>query len=465
MQDDFSNNINKILDNVREIKRLKENINQLKNGKLKPLGNKGQSAKELQDKINSLLQDIEKNNSEFFSKLGIDESSIPAPPKLIFKDNAKKEIIKSSLKEEIIPKKALFDETPEPKKIQEIKSVDLKIFSLLSKNEKKEYLKELNINSKELKEFMRLQKKGKKEVILAKKDYSIYTPNQWGELANKFFKKTAFNLYKSHPNFFKPMLDQFLKVEVNMLSRTYISLMLFFTMIALPLFLVFWVLLNLIFGLPWAVIPVIAILSTILTFLGFYFYPSSLTGARSEKIKNELPFALVHMSAVAGSGAQPISIFELVADSNEYIELRKEVKRILNYVNLFGYSLTTSLKNVSNTTPSREFKELLNGMISTIETGGDLKDYLKGKSEEALNTYKLERKKQIEALATYSEVYTAILIAAPLLLIVVLAIINAIGGQLGGISTSILAWTGVGILLPLLNIGFMVFVNAQQKGI
>src|SRR3989344_4810422 len=92
MQDDFSNNINKILDNVKEIKRLKENINQLKNGKLKPLGNKGQSAKELQDKINSLLQDIEKNNSEFFSKLGIDESSIPAPPKLIFKDNAKKEI-------------------------------------------------------------------------------------------------------------------------------------------------------------------------------------------------------------------------------------------------------------------------------------------------------------------------------------------------------------------------------------
>jgi flagellar protein FlaJ len=171
------------------------------------------------------------------------------------------------------------------------------------------------------------------------------------------------------------------------------------------------------------------------------------------------------MSAVAGSGAQPISIFQLIADSDEYPELRKEIKKILNYVNLFGYNLTNALKNVANTTPNMQFKELLNGMISTLETGGDLKGYLKEKSEDALNMYKLERKKQVEALGTYSEVYTAILIASPLLLLVTLAIINSIGGELAGLSVATIAWISVLGALPLLNIGFMIFINSSEKGL
>ena len=171
------------------------------------------------------------------------------------------------------------------------------------------------------------------------------------------------------------------------------------------------------------------------------------------------------MSAVAGSGAQPISIFELIADSKEYPELRKEIKKILNYTNLFGYNLTNALRNVAATTPSKELKELLNGMISTIETGGDLKDYLKEKAADTLNTYKLDRKKQVEALSTYSEVYTALLIASPLLLLITFAIINSIGGKIAGLPVTTAAWIGILVFLPMLNIGFMIFVSSSQKGL
>ena len=144
---------------------------------------------------------------------------------------------------------------------------------------------------------------------------------------------------------------------------------------------------------------------------------------------------------------------------------QKEIKKILNYINLFGYDLTTALKNVANTTASPELKELLYGMVSTIETGGDLRGYLKEKAEDALNLYRLDRKKQIEALATYSEVYTSLLIAAPLLLLVTLAIINSIGGNIGGFEVKTLAWIGVAVALPLINIGFMFFISMSQKGL
>jgi len=147
-------------------------------------------------------------------------------------------------------------------------------------------------------------------------------------------------------------------------------------------------------------------------------------------------------------------------------ELKKECHgHYGNYVNLFGYNLSTALKAVAQTTPSPEFKELLNGMVSTIETGGDLDEYLKGKAIGALNTYRLGRKRYVEALATYSDIYTTILVAAPLLFVVVLAIINAIGGKISGFEIADIAVYGTYGLIPLLNIGYMIFLSISQPEI
>ena len=338
----------------------------------------------------------------------------------------------------------------------------------LTKQEKNKLIRDLDMNYDELKDFIKLQKaksKGKKISKKEKADYSIYSPSNVGKIANRFMKTYADNLVSKHSKFFEPLFRHFKMVEMELLSRTYVSMMLFFTIISLPVIFLFFLALNFAFKLGILTILGISLLGMILTFLGFYFYPASLIGGRKSKIKLEYPFALVYMSAVAGSGANPISIFELIAKSDEYPELGKEIKKIMNYVNLFGYNLTNALRSVASTTPSPEFKELLNGMISTIETGGDLKDYLKEKSIQALNTYKLDRRKQVEALATYSEVYTAILVTSPLLLLVTLAIINSIGGNFGGVSVVTIAWIGIAGVLPLLNIAFMVFVNISQKGI
>lgn len=342
-------------------------------------------------------------------------------------------------------------------------------FRNLTKEEKKRFIKTAEIKYNELEDFVKLQKaksKGKVTKIRTEKvDYVIYRPSDFGKTANRFMKKYADKLVWKYPKFFELMFTHFKMVEMELLSRTYVSMMLFFTLVSFPAIFLFFLGLNFAFKMSLINIFLISFACMVLTFVGFYFYPGSLIGGKNSKIKLELPFALVHMSAVAGSGAQPISIFELIADSDEYPELRKEFKKVMNYTNLFGYNLTNALRNVASTTPNPDFKELLNGMISTIETGGDLKGYLKEKSEEALNTYKLDRRKQVEALGTYSEIYTAVLIASPLLLLVTLAIINSIGGSFGGLSIITIAWLGILVVLPLLNIGFMAFVKTSQKGL
>jgi len=110
-------------------------------------------------------------------------------------------------------------------------------------------------------------------------------------------------------------------------------------------------------------------------------------------------------------------------------------------------------------TPSEELKEILYGMISTIETGGSLNEFLSEQAESALFDYQVRREKQIENLSTYASFYTALLIAAPLFLIAVLAIMNIIGGDLFGFAIGDIMNVGVYVVIPFIN---LLFIGALQ---
>ncbi|MDO8628574.1 MAG: type II secretion system F family protein, partial [Nanoarchaeota archaeon] len=273
----------------------------------------------------------------------------------------------------------------------------------------------------------------------------------------------AINLSKKH---YHQLRQHILQADINMLSTTYISSIIFTTLLL--------TLIGLTGGIAYAYLSQQSLINTLLlgtatalsigllTYGSMYNAPLLIANNRRRAIKNDLPFVIIHMAAIAGSGAQPLSMFHLVQATGEYRGIEPEIKKILNYVNLFGYSLTSALRAVSITTPNKEFKDLLNGITAVIESGGDLKNYLKGKAEDAFNNYELERKRYIESLSTYSDVYAGVLLAAPLLFIVTLTIINLLGGSIGGFDVKTLAFFGTYIGLPVLNILFILFLNIIQ---
>ncbi|MBU0929772.1 MAG: type II secretion system F family protein [Nanoarchaeota archaeon] len=311
---------------------------------------------------------------------------------------------------------------------------------------------------KDIKNYIKRLKKGIEKVEEEK--FTLYNSNKFAIIANRFTEPLTVYLLNKFPDLFRPLLKSLKLVRFNMLSKSYISLMLFLTFLSLIVFSVFFsvIFLNPITGIA------LGFVLMIFTFIIIYFYPQSDISTRRKRIKNELPFAIIHMAAVSGSGTPPINIFSLLVKSEQdYPELSKEFKKILNYINIFGYNLSTALKGVADTTPSPEFKELLNGVISSIETGGNLQQYLDNKAKDSLSTYQLERKKYVESIATYSDIYTALLVAAPLLFITTLTIINVIGGAIGGLSVSTIATVGTFVVLPGLNLVFIIFLNLTKQ--
>ncbi|PSG99681.1 MAG: hypothetical protein BRC28_03455 [Nanohaloarchaea archaeon SW_4_43_9] len=252
------------------------------------------------------------------------------------------------------------------------------------------------------------------------------------------------------------------KADMDILYRTYVSKMFLYSSLAFILGLIAGIsfiiygsisapeAVRYLFGVPLAF--------SLATFGFMYLYPSQKAKRRKKNIDENLPFALNHLGAIATSGIPPKSMFELLNTFDEYEGISDEAGEISRRVNVFGEDLTTALKQVAEKSPSEDWAEVLFGIVSTVETGGDLKSYLQEKSDEALFEYNQQRQREIQKLSTYASFYTAILIAAPVFLVVVLAVMNLLGGTIGGFAIQDLMWLGVHVIIPAINALFVVFL-------
>lgn len=197
-------------------------------------------------------------------------------------------------------------------------------------------------------------------------------------------------------------------------------------------------------------------------FITGIFYPHERALSRSRSISTNLPFAVAHMGAIAASGIPPTAIFKLLSKFEEYDALSEEMKKITRNIEFFGLDPSSALREVAKRTPSDKFRQLLLGIVSTIEGGGDLKTYLKNAGEQSLFTWRMRREKYLQQLSAYAEFYTGLLIAAPLFIISLFSVMYMIQPQLGGMDILQLMRLSIYLLIPVLNLGFMLFLQFTQ---
>ena len=213
-------------------------------------------------------------------------------------------------------------------------------------------------------------------------------------------------------------------------------------------------------------LSVIPLVFFLIFFFVIYAYPFEKLKHKEKNIDTNMPFAVNHLAAIASSGVPPERAFEMLAQFKEYGSVSIEAKNIVDRINIFGEDLTQALTHVAKTTPSKPLRDLLHGIMSITESGGNLKDYLNEVASIALFNYKLSRRKYIETLSTYADIYTGILIAAPLFLVAILTVMNIIPGSfVAGFTVDQIMWLGVYVVIPIMNVGFLAFVAYTQPEI
>lgn len=326
-----------------------------------------------------------------------------------------------------------------------------KKYVTLNKEDRAEYLKELSVSERGFMNLKKANKKSTKEAVIK--------PSKLAAISNKFFRSTA---EKIAPKF-TGLEDDLKKANIRFLIQTYVAMMLFVTTTVFLIGSVFWLVMSLIdnslFLFFW-----IPLLLTGLSLIAFYFYPASERSSVQKNILNELPFATIHMAAIAGAEIEPSKIFKIIATSPEYPSIGKEMKKIINHVEIYGYDIVTSLKSVAKQTSNKKLGELFSGLASNISSGGELKSYLEKKSQNYMGDYRLERQRYADLAGTFMDVYISILIAAPLVLMMLFIVMNVSGLGIGGLSIELLLGLSVGIVV-LANIIFMVILQIKQPRI
>ena len=182
---------------------------------------------------------------------------------------------------------------------------------------------------------------------------------------------------------------------------------------------------------------VLAILIIVSLFIGAYIgyslmlrLPAMEKRNRSIKINLTLHNAVAYMYAMRRGGAQLMIIFRSLSDrASIYGEVALEFRQIVRDADFFGYDVVTAIHHLSDTTPSAKLKIFLEDLLSIIESGGDMTDFLSMRVRVYQEEAKLEQKQFLNVLSLVAESYVTLFVAGPLFLIIIMVVMGMMGGS------------------------------------
>ena len=338
-------------------------------------------------------------------------------------------------------------------KIVQIKYLDAedkKSSVFVEEKDKKNFIKNINLEKSSKPKIIEDIKNQKMVLSKEKSDYFIV-------LSNKFFKPLSENLIKK--GYFSATNYELRKITSPYILKSYISMLFLTTAIALLfgilLFVPIWLISSSI------KVSFLVLFSLPLTaFFLMYTYPSSQRKSLEKSINQELPFVVIYLAAIATSGIEPSKIFDVLERTNDYPVTRREIKKLLNYINFYGFDLVSALKTCSRNCPSEKLSQLFNGLSATITSGGELSDFLSKHADTLLFDYKLEREKYTRTVETIMNIYISVVIAAPMILMMVMILISMTDSG-GAITPNVLTLLTIGFV-AIVNVIFMMVLNSKQ---
>ncbi|MBU1252532.1 MAG: type II secretion system F family protein [Nanoarchaeota archaeon] len=201
----------------------------------------------------------------------------------------------------------------------------------------------------------------------------------------------------------------------------------------------------------------------VVAFIFGYFYPSAERKSIERRINAELPFATIHMSAISSSMIEPSKLFEIIISTKEYPHIEKELTKLQNEINIYGYDLVTALRNRAFNSPSRKLSELFNGLATTITSGGNLPVFFDKRSQSLLFEHRLDIEKQSKASETFMDIYISVVIASPMILMLLLMMmrISGLGIALSPGMITVVIITAV-VVINAIFLGFLQLRQTEQ---
>ncbi len=402
--------------------------------------------KEIAIEINSLFQKLE-NESSIENKNMIIRSLNALLPQLKILNRALPDLVNN-----VSIYKTLAPTNKSPPDITNVQFIadNQKKSVAIKKEDEKSFMKNMFVDKEAKKEL--------EKTVSTSVSTDTLLLESFSRISNKYFRESSDKLIRG--GYFNSVKTDLRKIASPLIINSFVAIMLFSTLLAfiisIPIAIVFIVFKSYLFGL------LVMFLFPLIVLLGFYLYPSSTRKSLEKEINQELPFLTIYIAAIATSGIEPSKIFNILVNSKDYPFSQREIRKLTNYLNFYGYDLVSALKKSSETSPSERLAQLFNGLATAITSGGELSSYLNKHADTLLFDYRLEREKYTHIAETFMNIYISLVIAAPMIMMMLFVLISMTGFSSGGIFEPSNLSVLVIFMISLINMMFILFLNVKQ---
>lgn len=186
----------------------------------------------------------------------------------------------------------------------------------------------------------------------------------------------------------------------------------------------------------------------------------------SAELERELPYAAMMVTLMSASGITPYDGFRRLRTVDSLPVFKNEAKTLVREVEVLGKDPLTAMENRAALTRSENYRDFLEGYVSSVKSGGSVVSFLKSKLRSIFEVRVAQATNAIEQIETLVEVYMVMLIVVLCLYILVTllsapSLSSAMGGGLG-ISTNL--YPVLLISIPLISFFFMYLAHNMRRG-
>jgi len=198
---------------------------------------------------------------------------------------------------------------------------------------------------------------------------------------------------------------------------------------------------------------IVSMLASGVTFFIGYYYPTIIAKGLESRIDRALPFTASYMATCAASGMHNVDIFKVVSLRGGVVG--NEARKIYTNVKSLGMGLTEAMQRTANRSPSSRWSDLLWGMASVINAGGNMEKYLRNRTRTLMSQYRRMLEDYARQVTFYTEIYITLVIVGSLFFIVLTAILSPIVGS----NVLLIQTFIVFFFIPMISAGFIVLLK------
>ncbi len=198
----------------------------------------------------------------------------------------------------------------------------------------------------------------------------------------------------------------------------------------------------------------VGVLPSLVSYLGYLLYPTLRAERIARDIDAHLTYAVNFLAGLTATGVNLGSTLRSLAQQRVYGAIGAEVALIVRDMELLGLDTVSAIKLAILRSPSQKFQDLLQGVTTTILSGGDLRAFFIAKTEQYSTESVIDLKSHLENIGLFAESYITIGAAAPLFLFTMALVMALIDSSAGSI-TLVLINIVVFVVMPLTAVIFI----------